>query len=168
MNHRWLDPLSTIRRQPHRCSPFRVDMYCVEFGQDLRNLYRGGELCERGDKSLMEEFFFNSPEEIVQRSEFRKSENVVYMQPEQKAGRSPDRPTCTAWCTAAVRSTERSIDCTSQVSVKGRLTIRSTDWHEPRFWCSVDRPVNRRKSTSTGVVDRQSDLLVLSGFELRF
>jgi len=32
---------------------------------------------ERGDKSLMEEFF-NSSEEIVQRSESKKSENAVH------------------------------------------------------------------------------------------
>jgi len=43
---------------------------------------------EGGDKSLMEEFF-NSSEEIVQRSEFKRSENEIHMQPKQ---RPVDRP----------------------------------------------------------------------------
>ena len=37
-----------------------------------------GKCRESGDKSLMEEFF-NSSKEIVQRSEFRRSENAVHM-----------------------------------------------------------------------------------------
>ena len=88
------------------------------------------------------------------------------MQLEQKVGRPLGGLTCTAWRTAAVRSTERPIDCTNQVFVKGRSTA---DWHEPCFyWGSVDRPVDRKKGRSTGAVDRQSNLLVLSGFELCF
>ena len=54
----------------------------------------------------MEEFF-NSLEEIVQRSKSKRSENAVHMQPEKKTGQPLGRPTCTAvvrsaeWSTAA-------------------------------------------------------------------
>ena len=126
-------------------------------------------LCwERGDKSLMEEFF-NQSEEIVQRLESKKSENAVHMQSEQKVGRPPGRLICTTWCTAAVRSTEQSTVCTTQFMLK--VDRRSVDrLARAQFLLGFGRPTGRPKEGSVdhGAVDRQSDLLVLSEFELHF
>jgi len=103
----------------------------------------------------MEEFF-NSSEDIVQRLEFKRSENTVHMQPKQKTSRPLGRPTCTGWYTVAVRSIEWSIDCMTQVSVESRSTALSTDWHEPCFyWGSVDRPEGKagqpKRSTNSQI-----------------
>jgi len=144
-------------------SPFRVDMYCVKSGSDLRNLYRCGELWKRGDKNLIEEFF-NLSEEIVQKLKFRRSENAVHMQAEQKVG----RPTCTTWCTAAVQLTEQSTDCTSRVSVKGRsvdrlawtqvsVRARSTEWRVGRPERSTDRRICLSNQDSNSVSDPDSN-----------
>ena len=127
----------------------------LEFGSDLK-IFTDVENCrEIGDKSLMEEFF-NSLEEIIQRLESRRSENVVHMQSEQKAGRPLGRPACTTWCTTTVRSAERSTDCTT------KFLLRVDRLAQPRLLLgSIDRPSVRRNGRSTRAVDRQSDLLIL-------
>ena len=105
---------------------------------------------------MMEEFF-NLSEEIAQRLESKRSETEVHMQPEQKVG----RPTCTTWYTTTVRSTEWSTDCMTQFLL--RLVDRSVDrLARAQFLLEL---VDRRKGRSTGAVERQLDLLVLSGFE---
>ena len=86
----------------------------------------------------MEEFFFNSSEEIVQRLELR-SENAVHMQEEQ-----------------------RSVDWHVQFGVQqqfghrpidrgkdGRPSGQPTGTSFVFSWGSVDRPVDRRKGRST-------------------
>ena len=108
--------------------------------------------------SLMEKFF-NLSEEIVQRSEFKRSGKLFICSQNRRSVDWPvNRPAQEQFGRPSGRLTAEPI------SVKGR----STDWHEPFFcWASIDRrkesAVRRKES-----VARQSHLLVLSGFELRF
>ena len=104
---------------------------------------------ERGDKSLMEEFF-NSLKEIVQKLEFKRCENAVHMQSEQRpVDRLVDRhaqfgaqqqfgqPTGTSQFSVEFGRPFGRPTGTSTVSVGGRSTEQSTEGR-------VGRPSDRR------------------------
>ena len=104
----------------------------------------------------------------MQRSESKRSENTDYMQPEQKAGRPPGRPTCTGWCTTAVRSTEWSTDCTSKFLLRvGRLLGQPTGTSPGFCWGSVDRLVDRRVGSAC-LIKIRTPFLIRSRIQLRF
>ena len=101
----------------------------------------------------MMEVFFNSSEELVQRSESKKSENVVHMQSKQ---RSVDRRTGMHNLVHGSSSVDRLARAQFMLGF-GRPFIRSTDWHDPDFcWCSVDRSVDDRTPTEIRRVGRLS------------
>jgi len=83
---------------------------------------------------LIEEFF-NLSEEIVQRSESKRSKNAVHMQPKQN---TVDRPIDRH---AQMMHSSSSID-----RLVDRRKERSTNWHKP---CFCWGPINRRKGRST-------------------
>ena len=89
-------------------------------------------------------FFLNSLEEIAQRSEAKRSENVVCSRPGTKPGRLLGRPVCTM-CTGTAQSTPRS-------TMAGKWSTGAVDQlaHGCSRLVSVDQPVDRGQGRSTG------------------
>jgi len=102
------------------------------------------------------EKFFNSLEEIVQRSECKRTRTHSICSQNRRPVDCPvDRH---AQHSAQQQFGRPSDRATARATFLLRV-CRPTDWHEPSF--CLGWPVDRRKGRSTGTVDRQSDLLVL-------